>query len=324
MKEYDNVLLGNGMSIKIIQELKKRLNVIEFYDYLKSFIELPYHKKEKKDFNKIYEFIVYMDEINDVENFIAETYEQSRKIGFERMISSKMFIYNDNDEKTQKYDRLIKNVSSYYFCLYNFWYNRYVRVFAKDEYYQVVNECVARKIKEVVSRSIYTLNFDSFLCANLNLKYVHGQFVKEFSHGKDLVSMYYENEKKYFRKFLFGTNGWEKGYSLNEMYKSNVLNYDYEFMFGNQNFGKLLIYGVAFGSSNIIPKELSNNYENLYLVNCVEGHILVRLEALYQNKKIDTITISYFTEDDKDNYVKLFALLKCQEIVDFIKCDELF
>lgn len=326
INSFDNVLFGNGLSIKIIQNLKSNgITIIDFFDYLHYFLSLDKHKYEKRRFYKLYKEVVYDDEIPLAEHFILETIEEAKNIGFERMMSSKAFIVQDILTKysitQEKYDRLFITASMYYFLLFNYWYVN--EVLNKIDLNSICLLEISKKIKNVINDSIYTLSFDTYLDSFLPIKHVHGQFALSCNHFSDIVSMKI-SPTRFLYKFIFGTQGYEKSCAINNVHNHNIPCFDYEFMFGDKNFGNLLIYGVAFGLSNIIPLNLKGKYEDFYLMNCVEGHILKRLNELYKHKKIQSITIACYSPSDKSNYIELFQHLECNDIVKYINASELF
>ncbi len=324
--KFDNLLLGNGISIKIYKLLvKKGIFIVGFFDYLEYFCELEEHKREKRDFYKIYKSLVYDDEIPPVIKFVVDTFDEAKSIGFERMISSKIFKKPEElkllNMTLEQYNRLIKNVASFYFIIFNYWYIK--RVHSIIDYNDGVIKVLCNNIKALVDSEVYSLNFDMLLDNFINVKHIHGSFVDKMEKYQDIVSCM-TSSTTFLYKFLFGTSGVEKLSSMNQLRNNNISGFDYDFLFGDKEFGNLLIYGVSFGLSNIVPKELKVKYEDFYLTNCVEGHILVRLNALYQMKKIKTITIAYYSEEDKYNYQELFKYCECKEIISYVKCSDLF
>ena len=324
--KFDNLLLGNGISIKIYKLLEKQgLSIINFFDYLECFCGLEEHKRERRDFFKIYRPLVYDDEIPPMLNFVKETFEEAKSIGFERMISSKLF---KNPEELKminmtldQYDRLVKNVASFYFLIFNYWYIK--KVHNIIDYNDEAIKSLSDDIKTLVDGEVYSLNFDKLLDNFINVKHIHGSFADKLEKYQDLVSCM-TSSTSFLYKFVFGTSGVEKLSSMNQLYNNNVSGFDYDFLYGDKDFGHLLVYGVSFGLSNIVPQELKGRYKDFYLSNCVEGHILVRLDALYQAKKVKTITIAYYSEEDRSNYQELFKFCDCKEIISYVKCSDLF
>lgn len=325
-KIFDNILFGNGLSIKIIKILESNgITIVDFFDYLHYFLALEKHKYEKRAFYKLYKSVVYDDEIAFAENFILSTIDEAKNVGFERMMSSKGFVCDDELKKLsitkEQYDRLIVTVSMYYFLLYNYWYVREVlnKVDLKSSYLMQLSEA----IKNIVSDSIYTLNFDTFLDSFLEIKHVHGQFSTTCEKYEDIVSTKISSTR-FLHKYIFGTQGFEKWCAIKSIHDNGVEGFDFEFMYDNKNFGDVLIYGVSFGLSNIVPQNLKVKYEDFYLMNCVEGHILVRLNELYKCNQIQSITIACYSPQDKNNYIKLFQHLECNNIVKYINASDLF
>ena len=220
-----------------------------------------------------------------------------------------------------QYDRLIKNVASFYFLIFNYWYIK--KVHNIIDYNDEAIKSLSDDIKTLVDGEVYSLNFDKLLDNFINVKHIHGSFADKLEKYQDLVSCM-TSSTSFLYKFVFGTSGVEKLSSMNQLYNNNVSGFDYDFLYGDKDFGHLLVYGVSFGLSNIVPQELKGRYKDFYLSNCVEGHILVRLDALYQAKKVKTITIAYYSEEDRSNYQELFKFCDCKEIISYVKCSDLF
>lgn len=264
-KIYDNILFGNRLNIKIKELLQKQnIVIVDFFDFLIDFLNAPSHKRFKREFYKIYEDVVYPNEIPCTEKFIQDNLKEAKKIGFERMMSSKIFTCKG---------RLLKTVSEYYFLMYNYWY--IIEILSKVDFNDKLFRELSEKISSIVKNNIYTLNFDCYLEKFLNIKHVHGTFVSKINNYDDIIALKSPSDKFYY-KFLFGAQGYEKYSGLNCLKEAHVDNYDYEFMFSDKNFGDFLIYGVSFGTSNLLPNELKNKYSDFTLIQDVEGHILQR------------------------------------------------
>lgn len=318
MKHFDNILFGNGISIKIFNMLRDNgIDIIDFYDYLEYFLKLESHKREKRDFNKIYLQLVWEYEAQKSINFLIDNLDEIKAVGFERMMSSKPFLSNEVE-----YSRLMKTVSAFYFLLFNYWYIRHVIPLHNPIAHYTKN--LSSKIQTLCNDSIYTLNFDKLLDLNIKTKHVHGAFVDILNSFNDIVACK-TSDTTFLYAYLFGTQGLEKLKGLNEVKQHKVVNFDYEFMFSDKYFGDLLIYGVAFGNSNILPKEIEQKYDTkvIFLFKCIEGHILYRLDALYKNNKINSITIAYYNEDDLHNYEQIFKHFDFNKIISYIKCSEI-
>ncbi|MBQ2718265.1 MAG: hypothetical protein IJF75_06675 [Clostridia bacterium] len=135
------------------------------------------------------------------------------------------------------------------------------------------------------------------------------------------------NRQSIINKCLSGATGYEKKNYLEWLNKEHVQNFDYEFMFTqDKNFGKLLIYGVRFADSLLIPEELwkKNSQFDLDLLKYVDGHIMMRLDELTEQGLVSEITICYFKEEDKERYEKIFTKRTCRKIIKYIDCNEIY
>ncbi|MBU1077513.1 MAG: hypothetical protein KKH98_09490, partial [Spirochaetes bacterium] len=80
----------------------------------------------------------------------------------------------------------------------------------------------------------------------------------------------------------------------------------------------LLIFGISFGSASIVSESFLKKYKtyrSFTALTSVDGHIIERLEEMYQNNKIKSITITYYSDAEKIYFNKLFNMTKIKKIV---------
>lgn len=328
---YDNLIYGNGLTIALIymmenmlvkNEYKKLLHLNSFVEY---FINAPEHKKIsrefRKTFNKDTEKYLKMHVKNKI--YILKDLDEINRIGFERWVSKKVLL-DDSEE--------FKNIKEYLYSLYNYWYSYTEEIILKEK--KIVENFVrvSREIKKIIKKNIYTTNFDTFLDKWLNPQHLHGKFITPYKSFNDIILFQFNNGKEFEYKYLFGTNGLEKMKRLFDIKEKKIENnfYHVDFFFGDLkkfHLGHLLIYGLAFGKSGYLTDDflkLHPEHKDQYLLASVDGHILLRLETLYENKMIDKITVSYYSEEDLINYKKVFSQTKLSKIVYYKHCNEIF
>ena len=319
---YDTLLYGNGLTIAIFNRLITiNQNIENFSDFFNRF--LFDQTMNKNDFYSILDSNtksdVYLekDDIVRIETFIKSHINDINKHGFEVWIGEKAFV-----EEVF----LVKNSALYFLSLFNYWYIH--TDFDNPHYYYVYKDCVDSFLRLGI-KDMYTLNYDCFLDSFCNIKHSHGAFLNNFY---DLIQMAHfryngENVEEYLHPCCIGTNGLEKCRGLCMLNESLVSGYDYEFLFSNnKHFGNLLIYGVRFADSLMIPESIKQKYseQDIRLMKYVDGHILLRLDALYLNNLISSITVSYYQDSDLIRYKKIFKECACNHIVKYVKSNEIY
>ena len=56
----------------------------------------------------------------------------------------------------------------------------------------------------------------------------------------------------------------------------------------------------------------------------VDGHLLHRLDLLYLTGRLDSITIAYYEESDKERYERVFDECKVKAIINYEKSNIIF
>ncbi|MFX0142009.1 MAG: hypothetical protein ACFFDN_50700 [Candidatus Hodarchaeota archaeon] len=191
-------------------------------------------------------------------------------------------------------------------------------------------ECSKKIINIIIKKeNVFTTNFDLLLVDYINPKHLHGKFNIPLNDLKDFILSKDENGKLEF-KYLYGTNGLEKLLRINAIRNIVQNEYDFDFFFNEDLiFDNLLIYGIAFGKNEYISDEFLNQYpehKNSKLVKTVDGHILILLSKMISESRLNNITITYYSEDDKLNYLDLFNSNEfhgriyykhCSEVINF-------
>ncbi|UCH72126.1 MAG: hypothetical protein JSW62_00840 [Thermoplasmatales archaeon] len=326
IEKYNSFLYGNGLTLAVLNQIKKIFTsppidrYLDFNIFFNEFIRAEDHKRILRDFNKYFE--LNKDTIKthlEIRNFICQRSDEIQKIGFERWVGKYLFVK----------DQVPKNVIIYLYVLYNYWYHlihqNILTKFEVVELLQKIGDLIKQKIE--INKNIYTLNFDTILDEYLNPQHLHGVFALPLKDIKELfLNFYDENEVEYI--YLFGSNGEEKRSRLDKIRSFKQNRYDLDRLYGKDiNLGHLLIYGISFGNTEFITPaflEKYPNHVNEYYFRSVDGHILLRLNQLYGDAKIEKITISYYSQDDLVNYKNIIRFTDFEPIVKYKQCDEIF
>ena len=323
MKKFDTLLYGNGLTLALFNNFNKVTQIENFNDYFARFLHSKYWSKQ--DFHKILgsnrhsDIYLKTNEIISVEKFLISNLSEINRNGFEVWIGGKCFETNS----------LIKNATLYYFSLFNYWYNLNEHLFESSNIQEVIKDCV-KTITDLGIKEVHTLNYDTFLENYINVSHIHGKFVPNFYDVKQLDNYRYINDYSKKIEFIYsfgiGTNGLEKLNYLEKLHSAETSNYDYDFLFSTKKyFGNLLIYGIRFADTLLIPESIKTKYSNdeLKLVKYVDGHIMYKLDVMYLNKQLESITICYYSDADLERYKRIFAKSECSKILEYIKCSDI-
>lgn len=318
---YDSIIYGNGLTISIMNKIESKyknlysIKYLDFNNFLKEFIISNDHCRIVRKFKDCFD--VSNSEINNNHIICREQLKKEKeeicKLGFERWFSKYMFDKNDES---------INLLKHYLYGLYNYWYSMIKdevldNIDVKDYIYKISCE-ILEKIKH--KDMIFTTNFDTLIDDVVQPKHLHGRFIVPLKKLNQIV-LRSLNEFELEYKYLFGTNGLEKADRLKKINDFNQDDYDLDFFFGDiESLGHLLIYGLSFGDSKCIKEK----HKDLYFVKSVDGHILLRLNFLYKLKKVDKITISYYSENDLIYLKQIIGTTDFKDIVEYINCSSIF
>lgn len=324
---YDSFLYGNGLSKGTLYGLidigsnSKFDRYLDFNTFMKEFIEAESHRKLKRDFENLFDLHSkeYKGNREIVIKTLREEYEQISTYGFERWVSKGVFSDKSVAGSGEKL---------FSYLIYNYWYSIIVKeILYRKKAIQFIEEYSIKFLNLINHKdNIYTTNFDMIHDNVLNPKHIHGKFSYPFSHVKDIIYKFLSPDEFEY-KFLLGTNGFEKLNRIHRVKQYHDRPFDDDFFFSNNiDLGHLLVYGLAFGRAEIMndaflseyPKHMSNN-----LIMSVDGHIILRLQALYEMNKLDKVTITYYSESDIKNYMLVFKGSPLNKIIELKKCTEI-
>lgn len=326
-KLYNSFLYGYGLTLAVLNHVSKSINIpsidkyIDFNIFFYDFIQAEEHKRILRDFNKY--FKLNSDTIKthlNTRKYLCHKVDEISKLGFERWVSKNLF---------KKDNKVSKDVQFYVYVLYNYWYHFINEKILSNS--KVVNllEKISDLIKQKITMNskIYTLNFDTILDKYLNPKHLHGVFTLPLTNIKDLI-LSFSNEKEFEYVYLFGSNGIEKLSRLDKIRNSKQNKYDLEFFYDRELYlSHLLIYGISLGNTEFINNEFLKTYpehEKVYYIRSVDGHILLKLNQLYNADKIEKITLAYYSQDDLIHYKNIIGFTDFKSIVEYKQCNEIF
>ena len=310
MKKYDGLLFGNGMTLNLIEQLRKYIPEEKRYllsidEFMKCFYDSRLSLREDN--------IIFRSFYKDKNQANLKYYEKMKE-KFREYYQK----HNGNIEyhfgivlfEEEKADYDLGAIKSLFPALYNIWYiilSEYLYYIELKPYiesfYHSVNNLLATQI------NIWTTNFDKFADSVLPARHIHGVFVDQIKKFDDVV-LYMKNEKEFYFKYIWGHNGYGKHEFINEYGK--IPGYDSYFDFSffmNEDIevNNLLIYGLGFQKSGWAEplKEYKEIYKRPFIGGIIDDHILNRIKKLQDSKKIKDVTISYYNNKEKEYFKEL-------------------
>jgi len=324
---YDSLLFGNGLTLCVLNILKS-LNLefpakryLSFNSFLVDFLNADDSKRITRKFYDYFE--ITSDVYNNhkkTKEFLKLHKEEICSVGFERWVGRYLF------SETVKIDGLKK---TYLYVLYNYWYSIIsTEIINKKTVVNVLGNLGTEIVSKIYNQeNIYTLNFDNILDNWLKPQHLHGQFSLPFNNIEDIILNVYD-KNKFEYTYLFGGNGFEKFYRLAKIKELKQDKYSLDFFCDkNLDLGHLLIYGISFSQSEILSDEFFKKFPEHasdYIMKSVDGHIIYKLNSLYNDKRIKKVTISYYSESDIENYNLIFKDIEINEIIEYKCCSEIF
>lgn len=325
---YDSLIYGNGLSIAIFNRLKSQgqISSVDRYLDLNIFISELVKSKPYSRIRRIFDELFDESKPEKVEirnkalDYLKRHEKNMSYYGFERWVSKVIF---DTKNEINSETKIIG------YILYNLWYDTIYENIIDTKKSREVLQLLSKTILGALSskENIYTTNFDTLIDDYLHPKHVHGKFENPFKRAGDVVWKIY-NDKEFEYKFLFGTNGFEKLNRLTQINKYYSKEYDLDLFFSKEvNLGHLLIYGLSFGRAEFMSDEFYKQHpehESLYLLKSVDGHILMNLDRLYKEKRLNEITMSYYSKDDLIHFKDMLSQTEIKDIVKFVHSDEIW
>jgi len=325
---FNSLLYGYGLTLFTFDKItplvddsnpcKKYLN---FNTFINDFFNAHNHQRILRRFNKYFDLHTETNEAHyEARNFLIPELPNILSLGFERWVSKNLF-----DKKTQ----VPMVVKIYAYILYNYWYNMlHQEILENDIINSAINKISEKIISQITEHNkIYTTNFDNLLDSILKPQHIHGRFIIPLK-DLDQIIIQLPNNIEFEYSFLFGTSGIEKAERLTYFSQISQDFYDLDFFYNNKlELEHLLIFGLSFSKAEVITNEFlreNPQYEELYLAKSVDGHILLILKKLYDENRINKITISYHNKSELDYYEELFQFTNFGSIINYIDFKDVY
>ena len=323
---YNSMLYGNGLTLAILDQITNKFTFpifdrfLDFNTFFSEFIHAEEHKRIVRDFHNYFAIDKNTSKTHSKSReFLIHHEDEFLKLGFERWASKYLF-----DEK----GTVSKEITFYVHTLYNYWYhviNQNILLNPQiDGFLNSLSEIIKEKV--ISFDKIFTLNFDTLLDRFLMPRHLHGEFVIPLYKMKNIILHFLNDEFEY--KFLFGSNGIEKLSRIDKIKHIRPTTFNFDFFYDSKLcFDHLLIYGIGFNNTEFMSSEFLEKYpENMdkYYAKTVDGHILSKLNQMYESKRIHRITLSYYSQDDLNNFRNLISLTEFYPIVEFEDCQNIF
>lgn len=325
---YDSFLYGYGLTLFVFAKIKSSISelnpcksYLDFNHFLIQFLSAENHRKILREFNNLFD---QYDETNEAHeearNFIKSDLSDIVDLGFERWVSKNLF---------DKEKAVPKVVQIYIYFLYNYWYHIIHRDILQQKRVKDEIDNIGMNVLNKISNNskIFTTNFDPILDDILEPDHLHGRFIIPLDNIEHIKS-HNINEKEFDYSYLFGTSGIEKVHRLKEFKRIKQNKYDLDFFYNSKlELGHLLIFGLSFAKAEMLSSEFlkeSPQYENLYLAKSVDGHILLILNKMFEEKRLGQITISYFSDNELEYYKELFSHLSFHKSINYVKSSNFF
>lgn len=323
MVKYDSLIYGNGLTISSINDLYEKSDYqFKNYFYLNNFIkEFAFSEKHNfiyRKFISLFQNATFAEEWHqESKQILSDNIDEICTIGFERWVSKYMFLK----------PKMIKKAQTYIYLLYNYWYSSIEPEILKNKNKKIIEDGTAFLTNKLTTDfKAYTLNFDSIHDHVFNPGHLHGRFNTSIKEMGELI-LYTLPDDLFEYYYLFGTNGVEKMYRLDKIKKENQRIYNLELFFDPKlSFQNMLVYGVGFGKAEVLSEEFLEKYPKYKgnnIVGSVDGHLVLTLCRLYDQKKLNNLTIAYYSEEDRTNLESTFNGLTVSKIISLISCEEL-
>lgn len=319
--QYDSLLYGNGLTLATLHKIALinctniELSLLSMNDFCRYLFTGPIHRKVYRDFLKTFNQCPskYENSYTAGRQFMIDYMDEITTYGFEATIGKHIFENQDNR---------FSDMIAFWYGFPNYWYNKLQNEVILLPQVQLTINNIADKIKSYNFKNIFTLNFDTLLDHYIFPQHLHGKFILPYKSYADLIVFNDKAKKSYLHKYVLDANGMKKLDALDKLRISNIQEYQLDFFTNsNLNIGRLLIYGVAFRTSEIMTPEFLREFpehENAQLIHLTDGHIIAKLESMLHEGRLRKIDLTYFSEDDKNNFLRLLSFSKLEQITNLI------
>lgn len=314
---YDGIMFGNGMTINLLQQLKplipkNKIYLLSIDAFLKCFCYENITPREER----IIVTSLYGTKANEKKKYV-NILKQDLRNYFERYNANIEYFWGSNLFNNE-FKKQFNLLTLLFPALYNIWYN------VLEEYLKHLG--LARKIRGYYSsvvkelgnpKYVWTTNFDLF-SESIHPGHVHGSFIHEMKRYEDIVYKFTDSRKHYYFKCIWGYNGIGKSYLIHDLRQFNDCSsyFDFNYFFDNTiSIDRMLIYGIGFQNSGYIDdlKTVYPKYQKASLGGIVDEHILLRINGLQEQGKLNHVDVSYFDDNEKQHLIEVLDETKVRQ-----------
>jgi hypothetical protein len=326
--KFDAMIFGNGLTLNLFGKLmdfvpNEKRYLFNIDEFLKKLISNKLPFKEEK----YIEIIFYnKTSIENNKNFlklknILSEYYSNNNSNIEKVLGKDLF------KKENEVGYNIAAIKDLFPALYNIWFDMVYQYIINNDL-EVYLENFYTDVKSLLSseNDIYTTNFDYLSDKYMKTKHIHGKFIDKISTYSDVI-LYVNDDKSFEFKMIWGYNGVGKEFMLNSYYRSGKYekNFDFNFLYKEIIAENILIYGMSFQRAGYIDDEFLKNYSKYNNDNfegtVIDDHILKRVSKLQELKKIKNVTVSYYSEKERNYFEEIFKYYKIKNF-EFIKSSQ--
>lgn len=321
--KYDSILYGNGLTLHTLSAIQKQsddpfIKYLSISEFMSDFSSSENHRRIVRDFKKFFHMNKEVERAHDyAKEQLRLNAEEMNALGLERWASKYWF---------SDFQR-VKQLKTYVCILYNYWFDYINQHFLQKKFSRDIVQKISNQIRMRGKEQCryFTLNFDTIHDVFLQPEHLHGKFISPLSRMEEII-FHYLSPEEFLYTFLFATNGLAKLNGLTSIQGIPKSPYDLGFLFDHELYlGDLLILGVGFGNAEFMNeiRQVKDDYDNLVIVNSVDGHILQKLKIKIENHTLNSITISFYKESEVEHYTELLNSLDLLSYAKFVPSSQI-
>jgi hypothetical protein len=317
--KYDGLIFGNGLTLNLLFQIREKVPEEKRYllsidEFMKYFYESRLSPRE--------DGIVFRSFYKNKEQLNLKYYLTIKEIFreyYQRHNGNIEYHFGTIIFEEEKADYDLGTIKDLFPAFYNVWYcilSEYLSYLKLkpyvDSFYSSVYDIID------VQTNIWTTNFDKFADSIIPVRHLHGKFIDRITKYNDIV-LYMKNEKEFSFKYIWGHNGYGKMEFIKEYYKKTGYEEYFDFsFFMNENIEikNLLVYGLGFQKSGWaeVLRDYKDIYKKPFFGGIIDEHILIRIQCLQKNLKIENVTMSYYKDEEKGYFTELIECLNLHNI----------
>lgn len=347
MKQYDMILIGNGSSINLKNQLNielekiKKNKLIKEEDTFKEYIQNTLNNKLDDLITLVFEeFFVINYPISFVKRTQPKFYKYAKKEYTKKIKNclKKYLLKSNNSMNIEKFLYLMKidkditideeNIMHTFLPIFFNLIDNENNIFIKKEklmsFVENYNNNIFQYMKS--NAKIYTTNFDNYLePLNDKVEYIHGKYIYNKYKYQDFCVI------KRLNKDIFSTLWSDKDNGKDLMIYTFLHDIEFNNYF-DWNFFKddtlktndILVYGMSFQGTYILQEKLKNNEkvsDEYFKDNIIDNHIITRIKEFQDINPYSNITVTYYSDYEKNYLEKVFSIFEINN-VEFKHCSK--